>query len=86
MKVRRRKYLVAYTLKGGTGRIFYTTDAKFPICENLILAFEKNLREVHGIENPAVYNVVPLEEFWEDRPTPSGDPIPVFLACAAASL
>lgn len=55
----KREFLVGYFFNHGTGTIFMTCKDQ-PITRELILSFNKYLEEDEGLENPAVFNVIPL--------------------------
>lgn len=74
-QVKRRNWLVAYTIPNGNGRCIMTSDDR-PLTRQLVLEFEHWLQRL----NPAIskrqpdaliFNIQPLDVFWEtekDKP------------------
>lgn len=75
-QVRRRNWLVAYTLTHGNGRVVMTSD-DVPLSRQLLLEFEYWIQTSNPLVSQRqptalIFSIQPLDAFWE---TQEGDPL-----------
>lgn len=75
-QVRRRNWLVAYTIHNGNGRVIMTSNDA-PLTKQLLLEFEHWIQAANPVvaerqSHALIFSVQPLETFWA---TEEGEPL-----------
>lgn len=65
--VKRRRWMVVYSIPNGTGRIFMTSN-DVPLSEELIVEFDEYIRENTSNPTAFVTAATPLEIVYEEPP------------------